>query len=93
MDWLVAAAIRPSDCYPKVVATHGAVSGKIDGHLNNVALDPLCLNRRIFCRIFAVLTVGHMRRHHLGWPESNFGAVAASLSSTKTVGNLKNPSA
>ena len=44
VDWLVAAAVRLGDCYPKEVVTLGAVSGEIDGHLDNVARTPFYLN-------------------------------------------------
>ena len=44
MDRPVAATVRLGDCYPKEVVTLGAVSGEIDGHLDNVARTPFYLN-------------------------------------------------
>jgi hypothetical protein len=47
MDRTIATALGLGDCHPKEVATHGAVSGKIDGHPRIITLPSYDLNRAI----------------------------------------------
>lgn len=57
MDRLIAAAVRLSDRYPKIVAAHGAVSGEINGHVDRITPQTCDLNwAACYLKIFSVLS-------------------------------------